>query len=156
MGSWGRGSVRLIELHTPDETNDNIVACWVPAELPQPGTPLEFSYKLHWFLDQIRPPAGMVGGDAARPVAGPLNPTSRRFVVDFDGPALRRRSAEGPAVRGGGQRGRGAPCWRTIPPRRRSPYNGTWRAAFALQPMASGKPGWNCAVSCGTPEECAD
>ena len=28
--SWGPGRVELVQLHTPDETNDNIVAYWVP------------------------------------------------------------------------------------------------------------------------------
>ncbi len=29
-GSWGPGRVELVQLYTPDETNDNIVAYWVP------------------------------------------------------------------------------------------------------------------------------
>ncbi|HEY5078857.1 MAG TPA: glucan biosynthesis protein G, partial [Opitutaceae bacterium] len=36
VGSWGAGAVRLVELHAPDETYDNITAFWVPASLPAP------------------------------------------------------------------------------------------------------------------------
>ena len=30
VGSWGPGRVELVQMHTPNETNDNIVAYWVP------------------------------------------------------------------------------------------------------------------------------
>ena len=35
--NWGKGSVELVELPAEDETDDNIVAFWNPAEPPQPG-----------------------------------------------------------------------------------------------------------------------
>ena len=41
VGSWGPGRVELVQLHTPDETNDNIVAYWVPDQLPATGKPLD-------------------------------------------------------------------------------------------------------------------
>ena len=34
---WGEGRVELVELPTPDETNDNIVAYWVPKDPLEPG-----------------------------------------------------------------------------------------------------------------------
>jgi len=61
IGSWGKGAVRLIELPTPDETQDNIVAFWVPATLPPVGQPFEAEYKLHWFLEGK---AGAIGRTA--------------------------------------------------------------------------------------------
>ncbi|WP_311197183.1 glucan biosynthesis protein G, partial [Pseudomonas poae] len=45
-GDWGKGSVDLVEIPTADETNDNIVAFWSPAELPKVGEPLDVSYRL--------------------------------------------------------------------------------------------------------------
>ncbi len=33
-GKWGAGRVELVQIPTPDETNDNIVAFWVPDALP--------------------------------------------------------------------------------------------------------------------------
>jgi glucans biosynthesis protein len=96
VGSWGLGSVRLVELPTPDETNDNIVAFWVPAALPPPGEPLEISYKLHWFLDQLHPPAGYVV--ATRHGRSKTHePDLERFMVDFDGPYLGKQGPD-PAI----------------------------------------------------------
>ena len=34
LGDWGPGRVELVQLPTPDETHDNIVAYWVPQRLP--------------------------------------------------------------------------------------------------------------------------
>ena len=51
-GDWGKGHVELIEIPTPDETNDNIVAFWVPDEQPQPGEPLDYGYLLHFSMNE--------------------------------------------------------------------------------------------------------
>lgn len=45
---WGRGSVQLVEIPTVDETFDNIVAFWNPAEKPQAGQELLYGYRLYW------------------------------------------------------------------------------------------------------------
>ncbi len=47
-GGWGKGAVQLVELPTPDETNDNIVAFWNPDEKPKAGQELLYSYRLYW------------------------------------------------------------------------------------------------------------
>ncbi len=136
VGSWGRGSVRLVELPSPDETNDNIVAFWVPAELPPFGTPLEFAYRLHWFVDQIRPP----GGYAVATRHGRSKTQERdleRFLVDFDGPGLRGRPAGAP-LEPDVTVGAGAELVHAT--LQKNPFNGTWRAAFALRPDGTGRP----------------
>ncbi len=43
VGDWGKGNVVLVQLPTPDETNDNIVAFWQPEQRIEPGTPLHFA-----------------------------------------------------------------------------------------------------------------
>src|SRR6187455_2339019 len=48
VGSWGVGRVELVQIPTPDETNDNIVAYWVPQTAPVPGKALDFAYRLRW------------------------------------------------------------------------------------------------------------
>lgn len=93
LGDWGPGRVELLQLPTPDETHDNIVAYWVPARLPPPGSPFEFAYALSWQGDtQERPPGSWATqsrrGDGYRresdkPLAGEV-----QYVVDFSGPAL--------------------------------------------------------------------
>ena len=45
---WGKGTIQLVELPTDDETFDNIVAFWKPADKPRAGEELLFSYRLHW------------------------------------------------------------------------------------------------------------
>src|SRR6266480_8079722 len=34
-GGWGAGSVELVEIPTPSDTNDNVVAYWVPEKMPK-------------------------------------------------------------------------------------------------------------------------
>ena len=47
-GGWGKGAVQLVEIPTVDETFDNIVAFWNPAEKPKAGQELLYSYRLYW------------------------------------------------------------------------------------------------------------
>jgi periplasmic glucans biosynthesis protein len=135
-GRWGRGSVRLVELHGPDETADNIIAFWVPESLPQPGEPIELSYKLHWFMDQIHPPAGYA-------VATRLGRTRthetelERFVVDFDGAYLNKQGPD-PLIQPVVTVGPGASLVNSTV--QKNPFNGTWRVAFAFNPDGSGRP----------------
>ena len=91
VGPWGVGRVELVQIPTPDETNDNIVAFWVPQAAPQPGKAFDFAYRIHWqsvgtapagkgWTVQTRRGRGFV----AKRTDGEIN-----YVVDFDGPALR-------------------------------------------------------------------
>lgn len=139
VGAWGKGAVRLVEIPTPDETNDNMVAFWVPSQLPAPGTPIEFQYNLHWFMD---------GSSARRPPAGYTTATRlgrtvthesdlQRFWIDFDGAYL-RSSPPVPAVEAVITVGDGAKLVHQS--LQKNPFNNTWRVAFALKPDGSGKP----------------
>jgi glucans biosynthesis protein len=47
-GGWGKGAVQLFEIPTADETSDNIVAFWNPAEKAKAGQEMLFSYRLYW------------------------------------------------------------------------------------------------------------
>lgn len=47
-GEWGEGAVRLLEIPTRDETNDNIVAFWTPAEPVEEESERRFNYRLLW------------------------------------------------------------------------------------------------------------
>ncbi len=136
VGNWGRGSVRLAELSAADETNDNIVAFWVPARLPSAGEPIEFEYKLHWFTDQIRPPAG-VAISTRSGHSQTHEPELRRFVIDFDGTYLRQQKPD-PAIEPEVWVGEGAKlAYKTV---QKNPYNGTWCLGFGIKPDASGRP----------------
>ncbi len=95
LGDWGPGRVELLQLPTPDETEDNVVAYWVPATLPAPGQALDLAWRLHWQGDRLQqPPNGWtVQSRRGRSWAEPL-PGEIKFVVDFDGPALRALPAD--------------------------------------------------------------
>ena len=90
-GRWGPGRVELVQIPVPDETNNNIVAYWVPDWQPKPKDVLPYSYRLLWQKDhEIRPPLGWVrdtlrGRGYVRAADG-----SVELHVDFDGPALRQ------------------------------------------------------------------
>lgn len=97
VNDWGKGYVRLIEIPTADETNDNIVTLWVPEALPARGTPLHFDYRIHWTMDE---PALQKSGPAY--VGQTMRTTGEiyhsnlirahdgtiAFLVDFTGPTL--------------------------------------------------------------------
>jgi len=89
IGSWGKGQIQLVEIPTPDETFDNIVAFWNPAESFQPGQERRFRYRLHWGaqLPVTMPTAHVVStriGSGGIP-GEKVRSTSRKFVLDFKG-----------------------------------------------------------------------
>jgi glucans biosynthesis protein len=97
-GDWGKGAVQLVELPTPDETSDNIVAFWNPAGKPKGGEELLFGYFLHWGERMpFNPPLARtvatrtgIGGVVGRK----RDYFSWRFVVDFAGGKLAGLPAE--------------------------------------------------------------
>lgn len=52
-GDWGPGRVELVEIPTNDETNDNIVAFWIPEETPAAGQPLLLDYRMTWTRNDL-------------------------------------------------------------------------------------------------------
>jgi glucans biosynthesis protein len=97
QNEWGAGKIELIQIPTPNETNDNIVSMWLPETAPQPGTPLDYDYRftvtkdesryvdpsLAW-VEQTRRSRGEVRKDnLVREADGSL-----AFVLDFEGPSL--------------------------------------------------------------------
>jgi len=89
LGDWGPGRVELVQLHTPDETNDNIVAYWVPQQLPAPGRPLELAYRMRWQgPEERRPPGAWVTQTRVGRSYAALAADEQQVIVDFDGPAL--------------------------------------------------------------------
>jgi glucans biosynthesis protein len=136
VGLWGKGSVRLVELHAPDETYDNITAFWVPESLPAAGEPVELTYKLHWFIDQIHPPAGYSVGTRLGRTATQERELER-FVVDFDGAYLNKQGPD-PLIEPVVTVGNGATFVNAT--LQKNPFNGTWRVAFAIRPNGNGHP----------------
>ncbi|WDG42936.1 glucan biosynthesis protein G [Pseudomonas synxantha] len=104
-GDWGKGSVDLVEIPTADETNDNIVAFWSPAELPEVGKPLDIAYRLHWTLDDAAfhsPESAWVKqtlrstGDVKQSNLIRQPDGSVAYLVDFEGPSLKKLLPDAP------------------------------------------------------------
>ncbi|GAC1335780.1 MAG: glucan biosynthesis protein G [Beijerinckiaceae bacterium] len=86
--NWGEGKIELVELPTPDETNDNIVASWVPKDAPEPGKPLTFGYRITASLNLARlsPNARAINTfQTSARGSGAGEPGARRFIIDFAG-----------------------------------------------------------------------
>jgi glucans biosynthesis protein len=88
-GKWGKGSVMLVEIPTPDETFDNIVAFWNPLDKPQPGQELLFGYKLFWCSKPPSAPAAATVRATRTGLGGVIGQKRKyfswRFAVDFAG-----------------------------------------------------------------------
>lgn len=90
LGDWGKGNVRLVEIPSDLEANDNIVAYWIPEAPAKAGDAREYAYRLHW---------GDLAHDAGEPLAYVFETRSghggfagveaqqgtRKFVVDYKG-----------------------------------------------------------------------
>ena len=90
--SWHKGAVMLVEIPTPDETNDNIVAFWTPEDKPQAGVEYLYGYRLYWCRDNPHGPK-LATVIATRTGVGGVVGAKRthfawRFVIDFAGGEL--------------------------------------------------------------------
>lgn len=86
-GDWGEGEVRLVEIPTPSEYHDNIVAFWVSRWPVAKGQALEYRYRLSALGDEpaLARDARVVATRQA-PIEG--NNKARRLVVEFEGDTL--------------------------------------------------------------------
>ncbi len=106
-GDWGKGHVELVEIPTPDETNDNIVAFWSPEKQPEPGQPLDLEYRLHFSMDEpsLHDPQ-LAWAQQTRVSAGDVKQAnlirqadgSTALVVDFVGPVLAKLPEDAPVT----------------------------------------------------------
>lgn len=105
QGDWGKGRFELVEIPTPDETNDNIVAFWVPESLPKTGEPIEFAYRTYWTLDEkAHHDQDVAWVKQTRRSAGDIRQSnlvrqpdgSTALLVDFVGPKLAELPADAP------------------------------------------------------------
>ena len=57
ISGFKNGRLHLIEMPTPDETNDNVVLVWEPTPQPEVGKAHHIQYRLHWMRDPA--PSGL-------------------------------------------------------------------------------------------------
>jgi glucans biosynthesis protein len=138
VGDWGPGRVELVQLNTVDETNDNIVAYWVPDAMPAPGKPIDFAYRIRWqtagtvpaskgWVVQTRRGRGFV----KRP-DGDIN-----YVVDFDGPVLRALAPDAEIEPVIWVDGNGEVHERNV---FRNPVSGAWRMTVRIKRNDASRP----------------
>lgn len=95
QGDWGPGRIELVQIPTPNETNDNIVAYWVPDQLPERGQPLSLAYTLSWQMKNETQPS-LARVMQTRRGHGFLTEEddSIRYTVDFIGDNLQKLPAD--------------------------------------------------------------
>lgn len=93
LDDWGPGSVQLVEIPSPSEIHDNIVAYWVPRDPVMKGQERRFRYRLIWGdMPALGPDLGLVV--ATRSGVGGYSGTEtsdtaiRKFAIDFRGGML--------------------------------------------------------------------
>ena len=142
VGDWGPGRVELLQFATPDETNDNVAAYWVPANMPAPGESLDFAYQIAWQgKHQQLPPNAWVtqsrrGTGYAKPTSDTRTPPIQ-FVIDFAGPALDALSEDTPVQAIAST----SPNARVLESQVfKNPVTGAWRMTLRVQTLNPAQP----------------
>ena len=87
IGDWGEGAVDLVELPTPNEVNDNIVAFWRPKDVLKAGGEYAYTYRMHWGWDNPFPTR--LARVAQTRIGGADDRKGRIVAIDFTGEAVR-------------------------------------------------------------------
>lgn len=134
--SWGKGAVQLVEIPSPSETNDNIVAFWVPDQPLRAGQERDISYQLRSFTEMV-PPREVShvvrtrNAWAGQPGSKDKTPRQvRQFVIDFAGDELATLDKTQPV---NGQISTSAGTISNFRVRK-LPDSEDWRASFRLTP----------------------
>jgi periplasmic glucans biosynthesis protein len=91
---WGAGTIELVEIPSPSEGNDNIVAYWLPKEKPAAGKEFRYAYSLSAQLTEPEHSAFLrVQSTRLSPDHDKIPP---RFVVDFSGDSSPGQEAKVP------------------------------------------------------------
>lgn len=81
IGEWGKGSVKLTEIPTNNEYNDNIVTYWVPEQSLAIGKPHTFEYWLDW--NDVGPTLEKTAEVVSTRLASHEENKKRQFIIDF-------------------------------------------------------------------------
>jgi glucans biosynthesis protein len=135
-GNWGKGRAELVEIPSDSETNDNVVAYWVPAKGMKAGSRATFKYRLRSFDDYLPENVGAkvirtrIGWGANPGQANPPPLSKRKFIIDFRGGELDNLSVDSPLA-AEIQKSSGTISELSV---RQLPDGRTWRASFKLEP----------------------
>ena len=125
---WGPGQLRLFESPADSADVRNVLVGFVPDQQPAPGAALALDYAVQWSTDDSLPHAG--GWVVATRSGAGDGDGSRRYAVDFVGPALQGLPAgEAPVAVIDIGRGGGLQRQRVVP----NPHTGGWRLLFEFK-----------------------
>ncbi len=135
QGDWGEGRIELVEIPTKSDTNDNVVAFWVPNTTPEPGKMGAWSYALYWFDDiaAFSPSGRVVATRRDRGIAD----NAYRFVIDFAGKKLNSLPLD-TVLRGVVTIASGDETAELLDQQVvKNPVTGGWRLTFQIRPLKS-------------------
>jgi glucans biosynthesis protein len=131
---WAKGYVKLVEIPSRKETNDNIVAYWMPRTLPPMGQPLDIAYRIHFQTSEpMDSPSGRA--TATRLGAGDREEW-KRIVVDFEGQKIKSLPESAPVKAVITLGTEGQLVQQSL---FRNPVTGGWRLSFQVR-RPKGKP----------------
>jgi periplasmic glucans biosynthesis protein len=137
-GGWGPGRIELVQIPVPNETNDNIVAYWIPDRQPKPNHAFAFGYRVHWQKDrETRPPLGWVRETRRGRGWMTSDDGSIQLHVDFEGQTLARLPANADVNATVWADGNGEIIEHAT---RRNDATGGWRSVIRFRPKDRGKP----------------
>lgn len=139
-GTWGKGSVRLIEVPSQDERRDNIVAFWTPEAPVTAGQELRFAYGLVWsHASPIEPSVGRTRSTRV----GAAGAAGRRVLIEFERPQGAPPAAELKARVGAANARLGPAVLRD------NPHVPGWRVSFDVEPTGAGPVELRCVLLAG-------
>lgn len=131
LDDWGAGAVHLVEIPTPNEYHDNIVAFWRPAEPLRAHTEYRYDYRLHWCDGHSWRPGLATVADTR--IGASWAEGRRQVIVDFAGQTL-----QGLGEDDGVQADVWARQGRVLNPVAHPvPATGGWRIGFELDPAGA-------------------
>jgi glucans biosynthesis protein len=92
IGDWSDGVVELVEIPTPNEVNDNIVAFWRPKDKLAAHGEFNFTYRMHWGWDC--PWTTKLGRVVDTRSGAADDRKGRTFALDFVGDAVKALPAD--------------------------------------------------------------
>ena len=145
LGDWGPGALYLIEIPSDAEKYDNIVAYWTPDQPMGKGKGKDkvkgefaFKYRLHFLLNESMG-SGKARVESTRIGAGgtaDLDSANRKFVVDFNGDALKLFSDKAPVE---AEISASSGRINDHPVVHKNNETGSWRLSFELTPEKDNK-----------------
>jgi glucans biosynthesis protein len=146
LEGWGQGHVRLIEIPSPAEVNDNIVAFWVPRAPVEAGSEWRFKNRLYWSMEApVRPDLAQTAATRVGMGGPPPDGESRRFVIDFQGGQAKDLPPDAP-VEAAVTISNGELTQLVT---RKNDVTGGWRVSFDLHPGGSDPVELRCTLRLG-------